>query len=184
MEQTSSTIQMDHKQSSLHAPLVVITRTLQAPVEWVWKAWTDPEIIEKWWGPTGYMSKYACMEFREGGKYFLDIEGPDGSVNWTTGTYEEIVPYKKIVCTESFADKDGNIILGNDIGMIGSWPRKLYITIEFEEIETHQTKMVVSHEGVPEIGHDKCIEGWNQSLDKFMEVVERYGNENLNMTQR
>lgn len=180
MKQASSTLHIEHKHSSVHAPLVVITRIFQAPVEWVWKAWTDPEIIEQWWGPAGYMSKYACMEFREGGKFFLDMEAADGSVIWNTGVYEEIIPYKKIVCTDSYADKDGNIIGGNDVGMLGGWPRKLYITIEFEEIEAQQTKMVISHEGVPREGRDKCIDGWNQSLDKFMLVVERYGNEHLN----
>ncbi|MFA6238076.1 MAG: SRPBCC domain-containing protein [Bacteriovorax sp.] len=180
MKQTPAPSPLEHKHSSHDTPLIVITRIFQAPVEWVWRAWSDPEIIEQWWGPSGHMSKYACMEFREGGKYFLDMEAPDGSVVWSTGTYEEIVPYKKIVCTDSFADKDGNIVLGNDIGMPGSWPRKLYITIEFEEIETHQTRMVVSHEGIPKEGFVDCMEGWNQSLDKFQEVVERYGNENLN----
>lgn len=172
MEQTSSTL-----------PLVEITRIFQAPVEWVWKAWTDLEIVEQWWGATGYKSKYVRMDFREGGKFFLDIERGDGSITWRTGTYEKIIPHKKIVCTDSFADKDGNIILGNDIGRPGNWPRKLYITIEFEVIDAQQTKMMVTHEGVPKDGQDECLQGWNQALDKFAEVVERYGNEHLNMIQ-
>lgn len=170
-----------HKHSSHLSPLVVITRTFQAPVEWVWKAWSDPEIIEEWWGARDHMSKYACMEFREGGKYFLDIVAPDGTVVWSTGTYEEIIPYKKIVCTESFADKDCNIIGGKEIGLPGKWPKKRYITIEFEEIEAHQSKLMISHEGIPQFAQKRSIENWNQSLDKFMEVVERYGDENLNM---
>jgi len=183
MEQTSSTLPHEHKNSSVHAPLIVITRIFQAPVEWVWKAWTDQEIIEQWWGTIGHRSKYVCMEFQEGGKFFLDMEGADGSIFWRTGIYEKIIPHKKIVCTDSFADKDGNIILGNDIGRLGNWPRKLYITIEFEVIDAQQTKMMVSHEGVPKDGQEECIEGWNQALDKFAEVVERYGNEHLNMIQ-
>ncbi|RPJ77494.1 MAG: SRPBCC domain-containing protein [Alphaproteobacteria bacterium] len=178
MEQ--STLNMEeHKHSSEESPLVIMTRFFNAPVEWVWKAWSDPEIIEQWWGPTGYTSKYACMEFREGGKYFFDMEGSDGKVIWSTGTYEEIIPYEKIVCTDSFADKDGNIIFGNDIGMKGNWPKKMYITIEFEKIDEHQSKLVITQEGVPKIAHDESVEGWNQSLDKFQLVVERYGDENL-----
>ncbi len=183
MKQASRISHIEHKHSSHHTPLVLITRIFQAPVEWVWKAWSDPEIIKQWWGPTGHMSKYAYMEFREGGEYFLDLERPDGSVIWNKGTYEEIIPYKRIVCSDSFADKDGNLVLGNELGMLGNWPRKLYITIEFEEFGTYQTKMVVSHEGVPKLVHVKCIKNWNESLDKFMEVVERYGNEHLNMIQ-
>lgn len=183
MEQTSNTLPLEHKNNSVDAPLIVMTRIFQAPVEWVWKAWTDPKIIEQWWGTTGNRSKFGCVEFREGGKFFVNIEEANGSIIWRTGTYEKIIPHKKIVCTDSFSDKDGNIVLGNDIGMLGNWPRKLYITIEFEEIDPQQTKMVVSHEGVPKDGQDECVEGWNESLDKFAEVVERYGNEHLNMIQ-
>lgn len=183
MKNSSGTPHTEHKHNSQLTPLVVLSRTFQAPVDWVWKAWSDPDVIEQWWGSDGHQAKYACMEFRVGGKYFLDMEGPDGSIIWNTGTYEEIIPNKKIVCSTSFTDKDGNLILGNDLGFLGNWPRKLYITIEFEEIETNQTKMTVSHEGVPQLGHDKCINDWNQAFDKFMGVVERYGNENLNMIQ-
>lgn len=185
MKKTSQANRMarDYKHSSQNSPLIVITHIFQAPIEWVWKAWADPEIIEQWWGAAGYTSKYACMDFREGGKYFLDMEGPDGSIMWSTGTYKEIIPLKKIVCTDSFADKDGNIILGNDIGMKGTWPLTMYLTIEFEKIEDHQTRLTLSHAGIPKEVQGECVQGWNQSLDKFHEVVERFGNENLNQIQ-
>ncbi len=183
MEKEASTINShsEHKSSSEHLPLVKITRSYRAPIEWVWRAWSDPEIIKQWWGPTRYTSKYAESDFRVGGKYLFDMEAPDGTITWSTGIYEEIIPYKKIVCTDSFSDEDGNIILGNDLGMRGNWPRKLYVTIEFEKIEDDQTKIVISHEGIPKEMHDDCVNGWNQSLDKFLEVVERYGDENMNV---
>ena len=40
---------------------VVITRTFDAPVEQVWKAWTEPEFVMRWWGPTGFTSPSCKM---------------------------------------------------------------------------------------------------------------------------
>jgi uncharacterized protein YndB with AHSA1/START domain len=169
----------EHKRNTEQSPLVEITRILQAPVEWIWKAWSDSEIIKQWWGPTGYTSKYAETDFRIGGKYLFDMESPDGEVIWNTGLYEEIIPHQKIVYTTHFSDEDGNIILGKDIGMPGHWPTKLYVTIEFEKLEDNQTKMVLRHEGIPKEVHHNFASSWNQSLDKFQEIVERYGDEHF-----
>jgi len=164
-------------------PPIEITRIYRAPIEWVWRAWSDPEIIKQWWGPSRYISNHAKNDFRVGGKYLFDMESPEGKVTWSTGVYETIIPYKKIVCTDSFSDEFGNIILGKDIGMPGVWPEKLYITIDFEKIDNNQTKIIIRHEGTPREVHDECIQSWNQSFDKLLEVVERYGDENLNMIQ-
>jgi uncharacterized protein YndB with AHSA1/START domain len=46
---------------------VVVTRVLDAPVEEVWKAWNDPAYVMRWWGPTGFTSPSAEMDFRLGG---------------------------------------------------------------------------------------------------------------------
>lgn len=160
-----------------------ITRILHAPLDWAWKSWVDPDIIEEWYAPTGHYSKYDQMEFREGGKYFLRTHKHEGPERWVTGIYEEIVPHKKIVFTLSFADKNGNIILGHDIGLDGQWPEVLYVTVEFEVINHNQTKIVVKHEGIPKESLQDFHEDWHETLDKFQEVVERYGDENLNQIQ-
>src|SRR5882724_9424216 len=45
---------------------LVITRLFAAPIERVWRAWTDPEYVMRWWGPTGFTSPLCRTDFREG----------------------------------------------------------------------------------------------------------------------
>ena len=44
---------------------LVVTRVIDAPVEQVWKAWTDPELVKQWWGPDGFTCPLARIDFRE-----------------------------------------------------------------------------------------------------------------------
>lgn len=164
------------------APVIEITRILRAPLEWIWKAWSDPEVFKQWMGPKEYVTKNAESDFRKGGKYLFDLESPNGRVSWSTGVYETIIPNKKIVFTYQFADKDGNTISANEARMPGNWPEKCYITVELEKIADDQIKMVLTHEGIPQEMRDDFVEGWNQTLDKFQEAVERYGDENFKST--
>lgn len=160
-----------------------ITRILQAPIEWAWKSWVDPIIVEEWYAPTFHYSKYFQMEFREGGRYFLRTRPHEGTERFIIGNYVEIIPHKKIVFTLSFADKDGNVVRGHHIGLDGEWPETLTVTIEFEVFDSTQTKLIVKHEGIPEESYEKFHSNWHETLDKYQEVVERYGDENLNQIQ-
>lgn len=170
---TDTTTGTYHKKNLPSSPLVEITRTFYAPVERVWKAWSDPELIKEWWGPVGYSCPRAKMDFREGGKYLFAMQGPDGNVIWSTGVFEEIIPMEKIVWTDQFCDKDGKPLLAKDVGIPGEWPDKLYVTIEFEGLNNNQTIMIISHEGIPKEMHDDCVEGWKSSVDKLQKLVER-----------
>jgi uncharacterized protein YndB with AHSA1/START domain len=168
-----NTTETEQGKSLEASPLVEVTRTFRAPVERVWNALSDPELIKQWWGPTNFTAPNAETDFRVGGKYLFSMQGPDGKVIWSGGDYKEIIPDKKIVCTDHFSDKDGNPITANEAGMTGDWPKDLYITIELESIGPDQTKMAISHEGIPAEMHDDCVKGWSESVDKLQKLVER-----------
>jgi uncharacterized protein YndB with AHSA1/START domain len=148
------------------APEVIVTRVFNAPVELVWKAWTDPVHLMRWWGPKGFTSPTCKIDFKVGGKYHFCMRSPDGQDLWSTGTYREIIPLKKIVWTDSFADKDGNVVSGSVYGMDGL-PLEFHVTIWFEP-QGNKTKFTVHHRGLPA---GEMIEmtqaGWNESLDKL-----------------
>ena len=55
---------------------VVVNRILNAPVATVWKLWTDPELVTKWWGPQDYTSPSAKIDLREGGSYIFSMRAP------------------------------------------------------------------------------------------------------------
>ena len=149
---------------------LVIHRVLDLPVDKAWKALTEPEEFKKWWGPKDFTSPSSKMEPRVGGKYLNCMQGPDGKKYWSTGTIKELVPEKKLVVTDSFADEKGNIKSAAEYDMPGNWPKELLITFELEEADG-ATKLILTHEGIPEEMYDDCKQGWNESLDKLEENI-------------
>ena len=144
----------------------VVNRIFNASVELVWRAWTDPKHLMQWWGPKGFTSPACKMDFRVGGKYHFCMRSPEGQYLWSTGTYKEIVPLKKIVWTDSFADDKGNVVSGSVYGMDGL-PMEFEVTILFEA-HGDKTKFTVIHKGLP-AGEmiEQTQAGWNESLDKL-----------------
>jgi uncharacterized protein YndB with AHSA1/START domain len=155
---------------------LVISRIFKAPREAVWKAWTDPEGIKNWWGPENFTAPEARIDLRPGGKYVFCMRGVglDGVVRdfWSTGVYREIVPLKKIVCTDSFADPEGNVVPATYYGMSEDFPLEMEVTVTLED-EMGGTRMTLHHAGIPE-GEMKDLtgQGWNGSFDKLARLLE------------
>lgn len=74
-----------------------ISKTLKAPVEQVWRAWTEPDALARWWGPEGFNSTIHIMDVEAGGEWSLTMRGPDGKRYPNKSIYQELVPLKKIV---------------------------------------------------------------------------------------
>lgn len=173
MEQVS--LNTEHKKSTKEFPLVEVSYTFNAPVEKVWQAWTDPELIKQWWGPAGFSAPDAKNDLREGGKYLYAMKDLDGKVTWGTGTYLKIIPNKLLVCTDNFADEDGNIITPQEAGMPMEFGdgEEAYVTVEFID-QGDSTEIHLSHEGLPSAIHDDCLDGWTSSLDKMQTLLESH----------
>ncbi len=150
---------------------LTITRTFDAPRDLVWKAWTIPDLIMRWWGPKGFTAPVAKIDLRVGGKSLSCMRSPDGRDFWSTGTYREIVPPERIVTTDSFADEKGNIVPASKYGMTGDWPLELLVTVTFET-QRNKTKFTLRHEGMPP-GEmmEMAKAGWNESFDKLDAVL-------------
>lgn len=154
---------------------LIISRVFDAPRGQVWKAWTEPGQIAKWWGPKNFTAPHITLDLRVGGKNLFCMRGagPDGVVRdyWSTGVYREIVPLKKLVTTDSFADEKGNVVPASHYGMGGDWPLELLVTVTFEE-EKAGTRMTLRHAGIP-AGEmrDLTAAGWNESFDKLAEAL-------------
>jgi len=156
---------------------LVIERIFDAPVEKVWKAWTDRAEVKKWWGPRIFTAPTVNMDFRVGGKYLFCMQSATGEAAWqkgiwSTGTYKEIVPLKKIVSTDSFADAEGNVVPASHYGMNKAFPMEMLVTVEFEQLDGNKTKMTLTHVGMP-AGEDTkgANAGWNESFDKLAEAL-------------
>ncbi|HSX30590.1 MAG TPA: SRPBCC domain-containing protein [Candidatus Saccharimonadales bacterium] len=155
---------------------LVITRVLDAPVEKVWAAWTEPEQIKKWWGPKDFTAPTIRVDLQVGGKYLFCMHGQPGPGMpamdfWSGGTYDEIVPLKRLVCLDSFADADGNMVPASTYGMT-DLPDVMRVQVDFEPLPDGKTKLTLTHDGAPAGEQMSNMEtGWNQSLDKLAESV-------------
>ncbi len=81
---------------------LTIKRTLKAPIQLVWGAWTQPEHIVNWWGPKGMETKVIEHDFSVGGSWKYSMEMPDGNEFIAEGVYSEIVELQKIITSADF----------------------------------------------------------------------------------
>lgn len=84
---------------------IKITRLLNAPVELVWKVWTEAEHIKNWWGPDGFTNSISKMDVKRDGVWELVMHGPDGTDYKNKSVFREIVLHKKIVYEHVSAPK-------------------------------------------------------------------------------
>ena len=154
---------------------VVIERTFDAPVDFIWQMWTQPEHFKSWYGPQGFTVPVANMELRVGGKRLICMASPDGSMKmWTTGEYTEIVPNERLVYTESPADEDGNVVSPSAMGMPEEYPATTEVIVVLEDLGG-RTKMVMTHAGVQ--ASSGAGGGWNQAFDKLADHIETVRND-------
>ncbi len=154
---------------------LIITRVFQAPVERVWKAWSEAEQVKRWWGPAIFTSPFAKIDFREGGTSLLCMNAPTFGDLYSTWYYEKIVPMERIEYIHNLADKDGNKIDPVQIGMPSDFPQNQLHTITFKALGDNQTELIVTEHDWP-MGQmrDMSKLGMEQCLDK-MEALLKEG---------
>jgi len=155
---------------------VVVTRVFDAPVEEVWKAWTDSEKVMRWWGPTGFTAPVARIDFRVGGKSLVCMRAPKdfgGQDFYNTWTYQKIKPYESIEMIFTFSDKDGNRIDPKSMGIPPGVPTDVPHVITFKRLGDRKTEMTVRESGYTnEQSVALSTAGLEQCLDKMARLFE------------
>lgn len=79
-------------------PELRITRHYPASCEKVWRAWTEPQALSRWFGPgeAGSVTR-AEMDVQAGGRYHIAFKTPDGQEHDVSGVYQEVVENRKLV---------------------------------------------------------------------------------------
>ncbi len=159
---------------------LLITRVFDAPREKVWRAWTEPEKIMKWWGPENFTSPVAKVNFKVGGEYLYCMRGkasPDQPVTdfWSGGKYLEIIPYEKIVCTDRFSNENGDLIDPVLFGVPEEFPKENIMTVNFYKLG-NKTRLTILYETDSEAELEAMIntkmkEGWEASLEKLAQSL-------------
>src|SRR5438445_2294263 len=145
---------------------VVMTKVFAAPRELVWKAYTDPKLIPRWWGPRYLTTTIDKMDARPGGAWRFVSRGPDGSEFGFHGVYRENVKPERISWTFEFEGVPGHVSVD---------------TATFEELEGG-TKVTVTSVFQSKSDRDGMVEsgmegGATESTERLAELLEAMGHE-------
>jgi uncharacterized protein YndB with AHSA1/START domain len=153
---------------------LVVTRIIDAPIELVWKAWTDPEHVRRWWGPKDYTSPACKIDLREGGKYIFCMRAPieqGGQDSYTSGVYTKIVPMQRLEFTQGLSDKDGNRIDPAQVGMPPDFPKEIRTVIVFKAKGEMTELTITEYDWTMSLMYVYSYAGMQQSIDKLAVIL-------------
>lgn len=126
-------------EADLAAKKISISREFNAPVEKVWKAFTDPDVLVKWTAPKPFTAETKIWDFAVGGASLYAMISPDGQKHWVYSKFTAIENGSLISSMGMFCDGDGNPALDGP---------KSYRDTKFSSIDGNRTKieMVITFE--------------------------------------
>lgn len=152
---------------------LVVERTFNVPKGRVWEAYSNPELLAKWWGPTGWTTQIKHMDFSDGGYWHYGMKCMDpeqiewyGKTSWGKGTFKNITPTDSFEYTDVFCDENGTPIPGMPVAHTRMTLAETggATTVTFEtEYETPEALARVLEMGMKE--------GFTQTLDRLEEIL-------------
>ncbi|EGL15628.1 MULTISPECIES: SRPBCC family protein [unclassified Paenibacillus] len=134
---------------------LVTTREFDVPRELVFRAWTTPELLARWWGPKGFTNTFHECDIRPGGTWTLIMHGPDGTDYPNHSVFVEVVAPERVVLdhlsghefrlTGTFEDLDGRTKV--------TFRQRFKLKEDFEQAKPY------------------CVEANEQNLDRMGEVL-------------
>jgi uncharacterized protein YndB with AHSA1/START domain len=136
-----------------------IERIFDAPPSLVFKAWTEPQHLARWFGPRGFTLSSCKLDLRPGGAWRYCMLSSEGREHWVRGVFREIVEPKLLVFTWAHENEGG--VLGHET----------VITVTFAE-QGEKTKLTL-RQAVFETVEDCDAHrgGWNSSFECLAEYL-------------
>jgi uncharacterized protein YndB with AHSA1/START domain len=135
-------------------PSLTLSRRYPVAPEKVWRAWTEPQALKRWFGPgPGEPVSIAEADLRVGGRFRIVFGGPDGNANECAGVYKEVMPNRKLVFT-------------------WHWPRTTpervsLVTLSFTQIGDETELVLRQEQFFDEKARDGHKQGWTASLERL-----------------
>jgi uncharacterized protein YndB with AHSA1/START domain len=148
---------MSAPEASDRPDAVCIDRFIPGSVEQVWRAWTEPPILKRWFGsdPAGTVLA-ALVDVRPGGKFAITFANADGTSYTCRGAYGVVELHRQLAFSWGWAEEPGVETL---------------VSVQFTA-ERAGTRMVFEHAGLGAAkGHDYAA-GWARTFIKLARVVE------------
>jgi uncharacterized protein YndB with AHSA1/START domain len=156
---------------------LVITRTFDVPRELVFRAWTERQHLDKWWGPKGFTMLSSDIDLRPGGVFLYGMRAPAGEGEmWGRWVFREIDPPRLLSFVVSFSNPQGEIVRAP---FSANWPLETLSTITFDE---QDGKTTLTMRGVPVGANDveqemfesmfpSMQQGWGGTLDQLADFL-------------
>jgi uncharacterized protein YndB with AHSA1/START domain len=139
---------------------LVITRIFDAPRTLLFKAWTEPQHLMRWWGPAGFTMPVCEIDPSPGGAYRFRMRSPESLDSWWHGVCREMVEPERIVWTCTLDGADGK--------RIGS---ETILTVTLDE-HPGRTKLTLRQGILDSLANREAHQrGWNSALERLAHHV-------------
>ncbi len=139
---------------------LVVRKTIQATPERLFRAWTEPEQLRRWWGPEGAICVDPEVDLQVGGHYRIGNQFPDGKILWIIGEFEVIEPLRRLTYTW--------LLEG-----ISEAPER--VTVHFEA-RGDATEVIITHERIQsKTLRDQHDSGWRACLNGLTKYLQGAG---------
>lgn len=126
---------------------LTVSRIFDAPVEEVWKVWTEPEYVMEWWGPDQFTCPFAKIDFKEGSTSLVSMKAPEeygGQIHYNIWEYTKIIDLECIEFIMNLADEKGNKLRPTEAGMPPDFPEDIRTVVTFKKLNEDETEMTVT----------------------------------------
>lgn len=159
MKKTTFTENLENNQIIAH-------RTFNAPLQRVWEAWGNPEILCQWWAPQPYLCEIKELNFEPGGRLIYCMKGPEGDVHWGRMDYLQIKEHEMLEAEDYFCDESGKKNEQFD---------PMHLKVVFEEVDG-TTKIVstttfASPDALKQMAEMGATEGLGIAFDQLSELL-------------
>jgi len=148
---------------------LVLERVVPVPKELVWKAWTRPEHVKKWFAPRPWTVPHCEIDLRRGGVFRTVMRSPEGQEFDGPGCILDVVQHERLVWTTSMAPGYRPLLVSRD-----DMPFTATLLLEAIDGGTRYTAIAAHADPDGKQSHEDMgfIDGWGTCLDQLVECIE------------
>lgn len=144
---------------------ISVSRSFHAPLDLVWAAWTESDILDQWWAPKPWVAQTKSMDFREGGHWLYAMVSPENEKHWSRADFLKITPKEFFSAMDGFCDEEGNMTL--------TLPRNKWENSFTEKGEETLVNILISFDTLEDL--EKYIEmGFKEGFTAGLENLDQY----------
>lgn len=140
-----------------------ISRVYEASRQQLFRAWTEPKQMARWWGPKDFTNPVCQVDARVGGKLVITMRGPDGQEYPMRATFTDVRAPERLAFEFEAMDATGHVALKGRLSMMlteEDGRTRLSLSTTAEGVATSAGQMLQGMEA-----------GWNQSLDRLTAIL-------------